>query len=76
VITSVAIQPVGTVYVTVAVPPDTPVSTPLVPSIVAVPAGVALQLPPSVSSVKVIVRPAHTADGPLTGPGKGFTVTE
>ena len=78
VILDVAIQPVGIVYVTSTVfavgPERVPVSMPdelMVPT----DAGVALQVPPRVSSVSVIDNPVHTAVRPAMVSGNGFTLT-
>ena len=51
-------------------PADTPVTTPVVNPLVytvAIDVLLLLQLPPAVVSVKVMVRPAHTVAGPVTG---------
>lgn len=59
----------------VTAPPTTPVTTPDVELIVAVPASLLLQVPPGVKLVTVPVAPTHTADVPPIAPGLALTVT-
>lgn len=72
--TAVMIQPVGKVYVTLAVPTLTPVTTPDDEPIDIV-AELALHVPPVIASLSVVVRPTHTASGPEIAAGNGFTVS-
>ena len=68
-----------TVYVIVALPEPTPVTTPFTEFTVATVILLLLQLPPLAPLlVKVVVEPTHTADEPLTVPALGmlFTVTD
>lgn len=76
-ISVLAVQPEPIAYTAVAVPPDTPLNTPVSGSIVAIEVGVTLHIPPVSASVNVIVVPGtrHTDDGPPIGGGTGFTVT-
>ena len=69
---AVCIQPVASVYVIVAVPPDPPVTMPVEPT-VALP--VLLHVPPLVASVSAVVSPTHTFIVPVIAAGSGFTVT-
>lgn len=59
----------------VVMPAATPVTTPVDGFTVAMPGEVLDHVPPGVASFKVIVLPAHTAEGPEIG-CSGFTVTE
>jgi hypothetical protein len=61
-------------YVMVAVPPATPLTTP-VPLIVATAVLLLVQPPPPGASLSVIVSPWHTDDGPVIIPGVALTVT-
>ena len=73
-VTSVlAVQLVGSVYTTVTVPEDTPVSIPVDAAIVPVAAGDALHVPPVLSSLSGIVASTHTDEPPITDEGNGFT---
>jgi hypothetical protein len=54
---AVMIQPVGSVYVIVAVPPLTPLATPLVEPMVATDVLLLLQVPPAVPLINVVVVP-------------------
>jgi len=57
------------------VPPDTPVTTPVPATTVAI-AGVALlHVPPAVASANVLVKPMHTVVVPVITAGNGLTVT-
>lgn len=68
-------HPPGAVYVTIAVPAETPVTTPVDVPTVTVEAAV-LHDPPAVTSASVIVLPpAHTLTGPVMTSGKALTVT-
>ena len=61
-------------HVIVAVPAETPVTTP-VPLIVATAALLLLQGTPVVASVSDVVPPAHTDNVPVIGAGSGVTVS-
>ena len=67
-------QPAGDVYVTVAMPPDMPVKTP-VPEIVPTVSGLQLQEPPVGVAESVVLPPTHTTIVPVIGPGLGLTIT-
>ena len=60
----------------VAVPADTPVTMPVVPTVATVVA-VLLQVPPVVASLNPVVAPAQTVAVPVMVPadGNGLTVT-
>jgi hypothetical protein len=74
VMSMLAIQPVpGKVYVIFTVPAATPVTTPVEDPTVARPLPL-VQVPPP-ASVRVIVWPTHTLEGPEMAPGSGFTVS-
>lgn len=73
VITTVAIQPVGKVYVIIAVPDDMPVTMPDEIPTVATTVLLLLQVPPPASN-KAVVWPTHTMVTPVIVPGKGLTV--
>jgi hypothetical protein len=66
-------QPVGNVYVIVAVPPATPPTTPVTRSTVATEVGVLVHVPPP-ASVNGVVEPWQTVVTPLIAAGNGFTV--
>ena len=72
--TLVALQPVPSEYVIVAVPVETPVTTPEEPT-VAILVAELLQTPPPTAFVNVVVAPAHMLAVPRIGAGEGFTVT-
>lgn len=57
----------------VAVPAETPVTTPVDPT-EAVPVALLLHVPPGVPSVKEMELPTHTALPPPIAAGSGFTV--
>jgi hypothetical protein len=63
-----------TVYTTVSIPSDTPVTTPVVLTVARV--LVVLHVPPDAVSASVVVRPRQTALTPVMVPanGKGLTV--
>ena len=70
------LQPVGSISVIVALPPGAnPVMTPDKEPIDAMEGALLLHVPPPVLSVNAIVRPTHTAFGPIMVPGNGLTVT-
>lgn len=64
----------GSVYVIVATPGDTPVTTPVVDTTVAIEVAPLLHVPPP-ASLSVIVAPVQTDDSPAMGDGNGSTVT-
>ena len=68
----VVTQPVGKVKVMTEVPPATPLTVPVGPTVATVPL-LLLQVP--VPLVSVVVLPAHATAMPLIAAGKGFTVT-
>lgn len=71
----VAIHPVLRAYVILVVPVTRPLTTPVVPSMVATVVLLLLHVPPAVVSVSVVVPPTHTPDAPVIAPGVGLTVT-
>lgn len=71
----VATQPVGSVYVMVAVPVTTPVTTPLDEPIATVEGSLLLHDPPADASVSVALAPAHSVARPVMAPGSGLTVS-
>ena len=58
----------------VVVPGTSPLITPVVLTIGAIPGALLLQVPPGVASVAVIVVPGHNAVGPPIGDGGGLMV--
>jgi hypothetical protein len=72
----VAEQPAALVYDIAAVPADTPVTMPLVPT-VAMPVAPLLHVPPGVASARVVVAPTHMAGatGGVIAAGRALTVT-
>jgi len=74
VIVVVVIQPVGNVYVIVAVPVALPVTTPDGDTEAVAPDELA-HVPPAVASLSAVVSPTHTFMVPVMPAGKGFTVT-
>ena len=56
-------------------PAPIPVTIPVVGSIVATDDGVLVHVPVVGVLLSVMVRPAHTLSGPVTGVGSGFTST-
>ncbi len=74
----VAVHPnIVTVYTTVSLPDDTPVTTPVAEPIVDIPGLFVLQIPPDVALVSATEFPGHTLSAPVIVPvaGNGFTVT-
>jgi len=69
-------QPVGNVYVIVAVPKADPPTTPLDMLTGAIADALLLQVPPVLASLSVEVKPRQTLVLPEIGAGNGFTVTE
>jgi hypothetical protein len=57
----------------VAVPVDTPDTTPLVVPIVAIPVAELVHAPPVVASDSVMLPPTHKDEGPVIAAGFGFT---
>ena len=74
-VTRVAMQPVLRAYVILVVPVTRPLTTPVVPSIVATVVLLLLQLPPVVALASVALAPTHVPDGPVIAAGVGLTVT-
>lgn len=72
--TFVARQPDANVYDIVAVPADTPVTTPEA-SIEATTVLLLLHVPLPVTSLSVVVEPAHTLAVPVMADGTALTVT-
>jgi hypothetical protein len=73
--TIVALHPVVPAkYVMIAVPPTTPVTTPLPEPTVAIAVLAELQVPDPAGSFNVTVAPAHTGALPVIAPGKLLTV--
>ena len=72
-----ATQPTGDVASIVTAPPVTeaPVTTPVVEPTVAIAVALLLQVTPAVASVRVMVLPVHTEEGPEIG-DVALTVTE
>ena len=59
----------------VVVPGATPETIPALMPTVAVEVLLLLQVPPTVASLNVVVKPAHTFDAPVIADGVGLTVT-
>ena len=74
VIMTVALQPVPSAYVIYAVPPDIPVTNPVVAPIVAFVMSLLAHVPPGVELLSVVVNPSHTCRLPMMPTGIGFTV--
>ena len=70
-----ALQPVDSEYVTVAVPESTPLTWPVAGLTVAIAGALLVQVPPGTLLPSVVVPPTHTCGVPLISPGKGFTVS-
>ena len=68
-------QPVGSVYVILALPANIPVIIPEEEPIAAMAVLLLLHLPPVLASVSVADSPTHTSVVPFIVAGKGFTVT-
>lgn len=62
-------------YVIVAVPAETPVTTPEALPTVATPVVPEVHVPPVVASPKVVVAAVHIAAMPVIAPGAAITVT-
>lgn len=75
VIKKVATQPVGSVYLIVVTPVDTPVTIPLPDPIVATPVLLLDHVPPGEPSVSVKGNPVHAIGEPEMASGSGLTVT-
>ena len=76
--TAVMMQPVGNVYVIVAVlvtATTPPVTIPVKDPMLAVPVALLLQMPPAVALLNAVVRPAHMIRVPRIAVGNGLTVT-
>ncbi len=72
------VQPVPNVYVIVAVPGgvvDTPSTSPVVTTTVAMPGALLVHVPPVGVQFSVVVEPTHTLAAPVTRPGNANTVT-
>ena len=69
-------QPVGNLYVMIAVPEvPVPVTNPLVKPTPAVPDALLLQVPNGVASLNWVVSPEQTLSVPVIAAGNGLTVT-
>jgi len=73
--TVVAEQPVPAVYVIVAVPPETPVTTPVPEATVAMPVLVVVHVPGPLASLSVVVNDGQTSVVPVMLEGSATTVT-
>lgn len=73
--TTVFWQLAPVIYDINAVPPLTPVTTPVVGATVATATSSVLQVPPVTLLCSVIVEPWHTGVLPVNAPGVAFTVT-
>ena len=71
----VLVQPAADVYVTIAVPSDTPVTMPVLLPTEATPSADELQVPPDGVLLNVVVAPIHTLRVPVISEGIAFTVT-
>jgi hypothetical protein len=71
---AVFVQPED-VYVTIAVPSDTPLTTPVVLPTEAIPLADELHVPADGVLPNVVVAPIHTLRVPVIGEGIAFTVT-
>jgi len=71
----VVIQPVGNVYVIVAVPADMPPTVPFAAPTVPTAVLLLVQAPPADASLRVVVAPAQTVVTPVIDAGSGLTVT-
>ena len=70
-----AIQPVDSVYMMLATPVETAVTTPVLATIVAMDVLLQLHVPPVVASLKRVVPPIQRVVVPVIPDGKLFTVT-
>ena len=68
------LQPYAMAYVTIVVPADTPVTTPLLFT-VAFSVSLLLHVPPAVLLARVLVDPAHRTAVPVIPAGTGLTVS-
>jgi hypothetical protein len=75
VITVIAAHPDGKVYMIVAVPPATPVTTPVPVPTIATAVLLLLHVPPPDASLSVVVKPGQTTVVPVIGETVAFTVT-
>ena len=75
VIVNVLKQPVGSIYVMVAVPVEMPVTRPVAEPTVATAGLLLLHVPPGVADVSVVTAPIQTVDVPAIVAGSGLTVT-
>ena len=73
-VTSAALVQPNNVYVTIAVPFDTPLTMPVVLPTEAMPLADELHVPPDVVLAKVVVAPIHTLRVPVIVAGVVFTV--
>jgi len=64
----------ATVYVIVAVPPDTPLTTPDEEPTVATDVLLLLHVPPPLALLSAVVAPGHTVSVPVIAAGVDFTV--
>lgn len=71
---AVRIQPPGNMYVIIALPAVTPVTTPKLASTVAIDVLPLVHVPPVVALARVVVNPSHTCKPPVITAGSGFTV--
>ena len=71
----IAVHPTLGVYVTVAMPAETPVTIPELEPIVAISALLIDQTPPAATSVKLVVELTHTLVTPNIPPDVGLIVT-
>lgn len=72
---ALVLQPVGSVYSTVAVPFNTPATMPVEAVIVATDGDRLLQEPPAVTLARLVVAPSQTTCVPVMAAGEGFTVS-
>lgn len=67
-------QPVPSVYVIMAVPGETPVTSPVPDPMVATLRLPLLHVPPADTSLRFVVNPTHTYADPVIAAGSGLTV--
>jgi len=72
--TAVTVQPDPIEYEIVSWPGDTPHTTPVVGTTVAIESVLLLHVPPP-KSLSAVLAPVHTVNEPAIGPGPGLTVT-